>query len=1018
MGITDLFRPKYRHSNVAVRAEAVRALTADDAAILIQVARTDRDAGVRRLALERIDEAEVLAELAAAESERSLRDLAGERAAKLWSAAACSEDADAAGAALAGIVKLGDQHALADVAANARGAAMRKRAFGELRDPRALAELAKGGAPQDLRLAAVARIDDGDALRALAIDTTSKEIGLAAVDKLEDSGRLEQVAQKAKNKAVRQRARKVVQEIAEADAAKKPGVPDDVKRRRAEQAQLVREVETLADSFDFEGVTPKIRAAEAAWRELGAEPDERFTKATERFWKRKQVHDEQARSADELRAVQREAEAQREARSVAPAAEPAEPPQRSSRDDIATSREPAIEDSRKAEREAEKLRRADEQAERERRAKEDVERGAAIAASLGALCEDMERLANDRDTRAIDRLLQQAGKAFEQIGKVPPAERDAIAERYTAARGKLVVRSKDLREGEEWARFQNVPKAEALIDTVKQLLAAPQTPDLGNRLRSLQALWKEVGPMPQRRSKELWDQFKALCDQIYDHVKVQRAADAEKFVEVAKVKEALIADAEALADSSEFAATADKLKALQAEWKASGHLPRKQGDELWKRFRGACDRFFARRKPLLEEQRAQEARNLEAKQALIARAKQIAETAPADGGWGKAIAQIKELQRQWTDIGFVPRRDADAVYRAFRTACDALFAKRDQARDVEADAHRAVRDAAAAELAAVIAAPIGEPDIVSRALAARDRAREAGGLGREVADMLQHVVSAHPSATAGTELDPSRVRAARDKLIARAEELMPKAAASASPAASPAELAAQLKDAMRANAFGDLRFSGRDPVEVVDELRVQWSELAPFAETDDDRARAARFATVCTQVLEHASGHRDERSRDDSRERPRRSRRERRSGEMTPLGKPPASAATQGRIPVEAGAAAASPPPDASSPEPVVTARSIHEEVTVPVVQPIVPQPAPPIVPSEPPARPSEPSRAKSASTLPPLDELDTAWDMPEDDPTATKDDPGGNDGAPPSASEMAGDSATGGDGIDEPGWD
>src|SRR5882724_9179849 len=74
MGIADLFRPKYRHSDVRVRAEAVKALTADDAAILVQVARTDRDIGVRRIAIEKIDEAGVLAEIAGAETERSLRD--------------------------------------------------------------------------------------------------------------------------------------------------------------------------------------------------------------------------------------------------------------------------------------------------------------------------------------------------------------------------------------------------------------------------------------------------------------------------------------------------------------------------------------------------------------------------------------------------------------------------------------------------------------------------------------------------------------------------------------------------------------------------------------------------------------------------------------------------------------------------------------------------------------------------------------------------------------------------------
>src|SRR5262249_35475454 len=123
MGIADLFRPKYRHSDVRVRAEAVRALTSDDAAILVQIARTDRDIGVRQLAIERIDEADVLAEIAGAETERSLRDFAGERAAKLWVSIACDDDAEAAGGALSGLIKLGDQQALVEVAVRAKVAA-------------------------------------------------------------------------------------------------------------------------------------------------------------------------------------------------------------------------------------------------------------------------------------------------------------------------------------------------------------------------------------------------------------------------------------------------------------------------------------------------------------------------------------------------------------------------------------------------------------------------------------------------------------------------------------------------------------------------------------------------------------------------------------------------------------------------------------------------------------------------------------------------------------------------------
>jgi hypothetical protein len=878
MGIADLFRPKHRHSDVRVRSEAVRALTSDDAATLIQIARTDRDIGVRRLAIERIDKADVLAEIAAAEQALSLRDLAGERAAQLWLHHACSEDLEKAGTALTGMIKLGDQRVLVSVVVRAENPTIRKRAFGELSDPRALSELARSEAPQELRTAAVGRIDDAEVLRALAIDTTQKEVGLAAVDKLDDAERLEQVAQKAKTKAVRQRARKIVLEIEEAERAKKPGVPDNVKRRRAEKAQLVREVEAVADSFEFAKGAEIVKAAEAAWATLGSDDgDERFSRAAERFWRRKEIHDQQARTADELRAIEREAQAAKERAAAeraanagmeAPTEAKTEPKTEAQTeagaevDKLASAPDDVAIDPKRLAREAEARARREERdrqraeedarqkaqaAERAAKQKEDAERSAAIAASLTALCDDMEGLAaqGSQDTRAIDRLLSQAAKAFEQIGKVSADARDAIADRYRVARGKLVTKVGELREAEDWQRWANVPKAEALIETAKQMLEAPATPDLGNRLRGLQALWKEVGPMPQRRSKELWDLFKATCDQVYDKVRGVRVVEQEKFAEVAKVKEALIAEAEAMADSIDWAATAEKLKALQAQWKQSGHLPRKQGDELWTRFRAACDRFFERRKPELEARRAEEAANLAAKHQLIARAQAVASAAPAEGGWGKSIAEIKELQHQWKDIGFVPRREADAVYKAFRAACDSLFQKRDAARDAEADAYRAEIDVLMAEIDGVIA---GGDNVVERAIAARARSRELGVLVADADAMVQHVVATHPDAIRGTELDPAQLRARREKLIVRAEELLPRQAAA--PQAG-VDLAAQLKQAMRQNAFGDLRFSGRDPVEVVDELRASWAESGPFLD-DEDRAQQERFEDTVQRVLDAA----------------------------------------------------------------------------------------------------------------------------------------------------------------------
>ncbi len=1085
MGIADLFRPKYRHSDVRVRTEAVKALTTDDAAILLQVARTDSDIGVRRLAIGKIDEANVLADIAAAETERSLRDFAGARAAELWTSHACSDTEEEASEGFAGILKLGDQHALVEIAINAALPAVRKRAFGELRDPRALAELAKGDAPQDIRLAAVGRIDDGDVLRAIAIDTTLKEVGLAAVDKLDDVDRLENVAQKAKNKAVRQRARKIVAEIQEAERAKaKPVVPDEVKRRRAEKAQLIREVEGLADTFDFAKVSGQIQAAEQAWQKLAEaetapsgkdDGDERFKKATQRFWKRKEIHDQQARSADELRVVEREAQREKEraaaekeqAAATAATAEPADAElsddQRAARDAEAKARREER-DRRKAEDDA---RRAAEQAEREAKKKEDAERGVAIAASLVAMCEDMEKLAGssskdggsaspgsagarsnaDALRRSIDRLLQQAARAFEQLGKVPADQRDTLGDRYTAARGKLVVRASELREAQDWQRFQNVPKAEALIATAKEMAAEEPSPELGNRLRQLQALWKEVGPMPQRRSKELWEQFKSICDQIYDKVKGYRAVESEKFADVVRAKETLIGEAEALADSTDWVATAQALKALQTHWKESGHLPRKQGDELWKRFRAACDRFFERRKPQLEAEQAEQERNLAAKQALIARAQAVADAAPGEGGWGKAIAEIKKLQQQWKEIGFVPRRDADAVYKGFRAACDSLFDKRDDARDAEANQHRDAIEAVKGEIAEVLA---GGDDVVARALAIRGKARalDSRELASAIEQMVRHVIETQPDAVAGTELDPAALRSRRDKLLGKIEELLPKQATTVTADAAPADIAAQLKQAMRSNAFGDLRFSGRDPVEVVDEMQLQWLEAGPILD-EADRAQQARFDELTKRVLDAAGAaakqdrdrDRDERGGERGGERGdrKRRRRDRRSAEQpVSTGEPPAAMTT--------AQAAASVVGDVPPAIPQVTV----EAVTAPAKLPFEPLPAPAVpvpVPTTPaPALPQsaalaaastapplpivepERPRARPVTSAPPIEEIDEGWDLGDDDPTATPDaaqvaaaaDAAMERPVPdmPSSSEMAGDSATGGDGIDEPGWD
>jgi hypothetical protein len=1040
MGIADFFRPKYRHSDARVRSEAVRALTPDDAAVLAQVAKTDRDAAIRRIAIEKLDEPDVLAAIAKADDERANRDLAGARAAEILVSTALDEDDDvAAAAALDALIDLGDQRALAEVAGKSTDAARRARALKQVSDPRALAELAKSSADGTVRLDAVAKISDADALRALAVDSPQKDVAIAAVDRIEDATALEQIAQKAKSKQAKQRARRKLSDREEAAKAARPKVDDEQRRRKAEKVQLLRKAEELCETFEWVQSKDDMLEIEAEWMAIGDSGDkaqeERLQKAVKRYHARREVH--MAKQA-EARAPRREERPEpviedkpEPSEEIEIVRAPAPDPAREARAREAAERREER-DRQQAEFEA---RRAQEQVEKAARAKEAAERGVQIAASLAAMCADLEQLAESKDGRALNRMLEQAGKAFEQIGKVAPAERDALTDRYGAIRAKLVIKNQDLREAEDWQRFANVPKLEALIREA-EALAAAEAPSI-QALQALQKAWKSAGPVPQKRSQELWEKFKLAADAAFGKIKGAREVEKAQWDDHVKAREALIAEATTLAESSDWEATALRLKELQAQWKTVGPVPRRQGDELWQQFRSACDKFFERRKPMLDARHAEQDDNLVRKQALCARVEALVASAPGEGGWGAAITAVKNAQFEWRDIGFVPRKDADAIYARFRAACDGLFAKRDDARDAETDAERAELDGLRAQFDAVIA---GGDDVGAKAIAAHGAWRAA--LGRDLRPgaeltalhdrMIAHVATHHAVALRGTELDVDAMAKKRDAVVARAEALLPKDAPTVSGTASPDEVAAVLRAALKSNALNKLRMDSRDPREIIDELRGEWAAIGPIL-GDASAAAASRFEAACAQVVEAAGGarsrpddERDDRTRDDRGRGRRReggeagdSRRERRPRREAAAPAGEAVATEAARLGLGAPAASATAATAA-----VVT--EAHAPVETAAVAPVAiptplsarePLPAPPVLPAMPRIpSPTSPPRTTRPVTIPPPDPIDETWDEPGTAaPVAAA--PTAPESSPPASGEMASDGAAEGDGIDS-GWD
>jgi hypothetical protein len=735
MGFSDLFKPKWKHSNPDVRAEAVRALSDDDAALLASIARSDADARVRRIAVKRIVDADVLSDVAAHDPDESLRKAAIEKAEDvLVSAAAAGDDH-----ALEALAKLGHPRLLALVALTSPDGDVRVRAVEhilDVADDKALAEVVKKSKDVSLRKTIVAWLTDAATLRDVAISDGNKEIALAAVARLDDRAALDKVAQKAQSKAVRQAAREKLP-----PPEKKPESPEAAKRTRL--LALVRAVEQATDPAEVE-------AARTQFAQEG--PDEemrrRFDRTCERFYAKR------AATAKKPAAVKEKIAAQL-VDAPPPIATPAPQQQIVEAKPTPAAAAPVVDEEaeqRKKQRDAEKA---------EARARREAEEQANLA-RLTQLADWLEAVAVDDPKRGAD-VLKRAQKDYDALG---PLGREATPQksRWQAARDKLRARVNELYEAEEWKRWANVPKLEALCARVEALLEETDLKKAAGELRQLHVDWKAAGPTTKEKQESLWQRFKAAADQVHERTRAHFAVlDEQRGANLAK-KEELAARVEALAGSSDWKETAELIKALQEEWKAVGPVPKEKSDELWKRFRGACDQFFDRRKAAFEAGDAERAANLAKQETLVAAVEKLADSTD----WKRAGDEIKALQAEWKTIGAVPRDKAEETWKRFRGACDKFFDARKlhfDKLDEERGANLKAKELLCEKVEALADAPPDQSgDALETVKALQAEWRTVGPAPKDVADEVWN-----------------RFRAACDKIYDRA----PKPASSATATTPP-----------------------------------------------------------------------------------------------------------------------------------------------------------------------------------------------------------------------------------------
>lgn len=289
------------------------------------------------------------------------------------------------------------------------------------------------------------------------------------------------------------------------------------------------------------------------------------------------------------------------------------------------------------------------------------------------LCEQAEALAEVPDVIQAFNQLQGLHQEWKETGPVAKELRDEIWNRFKAASTVVNKRHQAHFEALKAQEEENLAAKTALCEELEGmategLKSFADWDSITQKIIALQAKWKTIGYAPQKMNTQIFERFRTACDAFFEKKSqfFQRQKE-ELNANLARKKE-LVEKAEALKDSTEWRKTGDALIQLQKQWKEIGAVPRKYSETLWKRFIAACDQFFEAKQAATAGQREEEQGNLQQKQGIIEQLKALASEGAED-----VLQKVRELQQQWNEVGHVPFRDKDRLYKEYREICDKLY---------------------------------------------------------------------------------------------------------------------------------------------------------------------------------------------------------------------------------------------------------------------------------------------------------------------------------------------------------
>ena len=288
-----------------------------------------------------------------------------------------------------------------------------------------------------------------------------------------------------------------------------------------------------------------------------------------------------------------------------------------------------------------------------------------------ALCEQAEALLLEPSVIEAFHKLQKLHDEWRETGPVANEYKEALWERFKAASSRINKQHQEYFEGLKAEQLKNLDLKTGLCEATEELASQPLTTRkewnrASDKLLEIQKTWKTIGFAPKKDNNRIYERFRTACDKFFEAKRQFYAGLKAEMEHNLQLKNEICEAAESLVNSEEWKKTTDELIALQARWKQIGAVSRRHSEAVWKRFRAACDKFFERKSAHFATVDSEYEENLSRKLALLD------EMAAADVRTG-GYEVIRDFQRRWSEIGFVPIKQKDAIQKKYKAAVDELF---------------------------------------------------------------------------------------------------------------------------------------------------------------------------------------------------------------------------------------------------------------------------------------------------------------------------------------------------------